>query len=1135
MAVIEALRAVVERLVRVMGVSAETTRLEGLTSATTTMLSKMISRYDVTKVRRDGGAPVRSLRSLTPFFPAQSAALATQRALEEHAPDAAAFTSRYAALLASRVRELDRFLMFAARVAGDPSLSALLCEETAVVEEGEEGFAALDAASEGRPSPDPPLPPAAPSPPPHLVVPRPAGLLPFASPSPGPPTRGALLGAEAAGLAATRRTQLLTRAAGPSSPEGPRRARDSDSDSDSSDASPLGGSFSASHSSLSWMSERPGGPPSRTASVPTPASKLAGASVEEIDVAAVATPPTGRDPHSPHTTPTQQQTPQPPHSPFSPFGGGGVSPTSPSTPAPESGDDLWSPSAAFGRAAGPSFEYRPPQPPAHAGHEPWGSRRGAAAHGDGGAGAEGGAAAAGARPPATAPFPPLSSLPAAAQEQLLLDDVIYAMAGCTGRYVGVDARGCLAVAPGCDPPLGELASRLLRLCDDAGAAGEFAASRGAWGAHGRVAAAAAGGVRALLRDWAALSAQLEHALRCGRLSMQAAWFYAQPAAGCLRQLALFAATATAGSLRGAHLLNALQRQAAQHSGDAAAVALLSGLLRVSAAPYVAAIGDWVYTGTRVDDPFDELLIVEAPHCAKESLALEYNSTFWAERFTLRPETPLFLDAATARRYGRGEDSGAVCMQSLTPVTRPSLFTKGAHHGQVFERHSGVRLPRGVPLRRVGAHRVRPRQHAVRWKEGGGVVRPPSFFPSLIPISSCVFAHSHVERIDAAFSFASKELLSRLFKDHGLMGRLRLLKHYFLLDQGDFLVHFLDAAGEELLKLAPDVSPAKLQVGLEVALRASAAASEPGADALGCRLEKHALINMLLSIFATSEEGGADAGAGGGADEVSEHALTGFDTFTLDCRVAWPLSLVISCKELTKYQLIFRHLFHCRFVERQLAATWQLHQSTRCIAGPGGKLGRAYCLCSRMLHFMQNFMYYVSVEVIEPNWAILEASLAAAPTVDAVMEAHDKFLDSIMKEGMMFWPKILKRLERIKAICLRFAATTAALEEDAPPLGAAPPTPPVTPRRSTAASPVGGQPFGMGAAAAAGLGRKSSAQRAAQVASLSAAASEPGFAAALRALEAQFDTQLRELTTALTASQHLEPNLASLCARLDFSS
>ena len=42
--------------------------------------------------------------------------------------------------------------------------------------------------------------------------------------------------------------------------------------------------------------------------------------------------------------------------------------------------------------------------------------------------------------------------------------------------------------------------------------------------------------------------------------------------------------------------------------------------------------------------------------------------------------------------------------------------------------------------------------------------------------------------------------------------------------------------------------------------------------------------------------------------VRNQRLKGMEAFALDYAVEWPVSLVISRKELTKYQLVFRHLF-----------------------------------------------------------------------------------------------------------------------------------------------------------------------------------------------------------------------------------
>ncbi|CAN0401828.1 unnamed protein product, partial [Ectocarpus sp. 8 AP-2014] len=44
------------------------------------------------------------------------------------------------------------------------------------------------------------------------------------------------------------------------------------------------------------------------------------------------------------------------------------------------------------------------------------------------------------------------------------------------------------------------------------------------------------------------------------------------------------------------------------------------------------------------------------------------------------------------------------------------------------------------------------------------------------------------------------------------------------------------------------------------------------------------------------------------------------------KVGWPVSLVLSKKSLTKYQLLFRHLFFAKHVQRLLSKdSWREHQ------------------------------------------------------------------------------------------------------------------------------------------------------------------------------------------------------------------
>ena len=47
----------------------------------------------------------------------------------------------------------------------------------------------------------------------------------------------------------------------------------------------------------------------------------------------------------------------------------------------------------------------------------------------------------------------------------------------------------------------------------------------------------------------------------------------------------------------------------------------------------------------------------------------------------------------------------------------------------------------------------------------------------------------------------------------------------------------------------------------------------------------------------------------------------YEALTLDYRVKWPLTLIISKKQINKYQLIFRHLLQCKYVCKSLEQVW----------------------------------------------------------------------------------------------------------------------------------------------------------------------------------------------------------------------
>ncbi len=763
---------------------------------------------------------------------------------------------------------------------------------------------------------------------------------------------------------------------------------------------------------------------------------------------------------------------------------------------------------------------------------------------------------------------PLDAYTTACQELLVLDDLLYAMLGAEGRYVRarrvdaatgepIGARDSsivpssvaeyigsgggsgrshrreppppplagtavrFAVEPGLEASLAALVENMLPLCSHAAQVADYVETRVNRFEGGLVAHALAAEMQELLSDWRTTVVQLEHQRNLGRLSLQSAWFYVQPAVGAMSLLARISRRAS--SLRGASLLNEISREAATRAGDVAARNLCLRLLRAASAPYAKAVERWVYEGV-VDDPYDEFLVIERAHLRKESLAEDYNATYWSQRYTLRSEVPAFLGeglaekALTTGKYinAMRESRKTTTTTTTTDSGRFSRRREGGTDGAATTTSSSPEfsLP-PIPPDGLG-----------RLALGGG--------------ASSAGSGTHAARINAAHRHASVALLRAVLGDGDLHGRLRAMKRYFLLDKGDFLVHFTDNAGEELARRAPDISVSRLQSLLELSLKLSTASTDPHNDDLTCSLERQGIIHQLLSIHVT---GGAKGYAPADADlDLDENAaqmtpkealrLTGFETFALDYNAPWPVSLVLSRRAITKYQLLFRHVFHCKHVERRLCEAWQTHQATRAAAaqttgaGDGGSLGRAYVLSQRMLHFLQNFTYYLMCEVVEPNWHAFETALRDAQSVDELIDAHERFLDACMKEGMLFWPRILRRLERIKNVCLKFCGLSETLEQSLPGRGSFREN-----LRAGRLSVAGGEDTG-GRVSASARERVEARYEAAQA--IFDACEGDKYASEVARLEGDFDAQLRELLEALNGSAHLEPNLASLCARLDFN-
>ena len=122
---------------------------------------------------------------------------------------------------------------------------------------------------------------------------------------------------------------------------------------------------------------------------------------------------------------------------------------------------------------------------------------------------------------------------------------------------------------------------------------------------------------------------------------------------------------------------------------------------------------------------------------------------------------------------------------------------------------------------------------------------------------------------------------------------------------------------------------------------------------------------------------------------------------MDYKVRWPLTLILSHKSITKYQLIFRHLLFCKYVERSLECLWLTHQKSKEFKVLGIQQ-QAFALRHRMVHFSKNYIYYMVFEVLEPNFLKFKDKLlnGSVRTIDEVMNSHQDFLDECLKECLL---------------------------------------------------------------------------------------------------------------------------------------
>jgi gamma-tubulin complex component 2 len=563
------------------------------------------------------------------------------------------------------------------------------------------------------------------------------------------------------------------------------------------------------------------------------------------------------------------------------------------------------------------------------------------------------------------------------QELQLIEDILFVMMSIEGVYIKrrpdpMDAgHHIYAIEPyldnsNCDSSIRQLVGKILPICTYHDRLEVFINIHSQF-EYGLVSQALCAALKNLIREYILLTNQLDNEMLKGELNLQKLWFYIQPSLHVMESLVKLATTAEKEKAKGGALLSIIHKLM-KSSTDVQTQQVYAFLLNKSFVPYCDMLNQWIYHGT-IDDVYEEFLIKERKDIVKENINKEFKDNYWEKRFVLRPDqVPSFLNKL-------GEQ----------------ILMTGKYLNVIRECDRKINCPYNDEL-----------------------LKNYELYISSQDLS---------DPIQKAYDWANSQLIHLVLVEEQLMNRLRSIKHYFFLDTGDFFVHFVDSAEDELNKPMKSVSKEKLESLLEMSLRTSSANADVFKDDLTCDLYPYTLMEQL---FAMQSVNGVSENTSANANPTEKfniftpfQNIKGIEGFTLDYKVKWPLNLIISRKSLTKYQILFRHLFYCKYIERQLCNTWLLHQTTKELSLQRS-MTYSYCLTQRMIHFSKNLVYNMAFEVLEQKWLKFEANMKNVTKFDDILNWHNTYLEECLKESLLLDQNIVKTLSKINNSCLIYS-------------------------------------------------------------------------------------------------------------------
>ncbi|BFF98301.1 uncharacterized protein DMAD_06492 [Drosophila madeirensis] len=305
-----------------------------------------------------------------------------------------------------------------------------------------------------------------------------------------------------------------------------------------------------------------------------------------------------------------------------------------------------------------------------------------------------------------------------------------------------------------------------------------------------------------------------------------------------------------------------------------------------------------------------------------------------------------------------------------------------------------------------------RFQAVGWPTNFGKVRDlqqPQSSVASVPESCNPFMArrclqmSVMEPVSAHYALLRNEVL-RIFKEQRVYDHFRMLRNYFFLLNGEFGTQL---TGGILDHIKVGMDPGSLcQKGVLDAILNNALG--------GCAAGEDVVVAQNLTLECKKIPDGLDF-----------MSLDATSMLTLNCKVNWPLNLVINGETIIKYGQIFEHLLKLRHVTFVLEGSFQHLQL---LAKQHGSALRAalqfrhlQAVRHKLSHFMTTLQTHLVANALQATWNAFKKDLCGCDCIEGLYRLHVSYLKRVAFLALLNRrsTKIKETIDGILVIVMRF--------------------------------------------------------------------------------------------------------------------